>query len=89
MNTLAQIQLLINNIPITELPKVVNIIEVRKLRETEIWLDNLPEEDEDISLEEDLEVESILNSIHNGEPTFSWEDVKLEIGIDNHVETEF
>jgi hypothetical protein len=87
MNNLQQIQQLIDNISLSDLAKVANIIELRKLRETENWLDNLPEENEEISPEEELEVEAILDSINNGETTFSWEEVKLQIGIEDDVET--
>jgi hypothetical protein len=86
MSVLEQIQLLTENIAIADLPKVTNIIELRKHRETDTWLNNLPAEDEEISLEEELEVEAILERIRNGEETFLWEDVKLEIGVEDNVE---
>jgi hypothetical protein len=87
INPLIQIQVLIDSIGIAELAKVEDLIKTRiKVIKSEVWFDQLPEDEEEISPEEELEVKSILENIANGEQTYAWEAIKVELGM-NYVET--
>jgi predicted DNA-binding protein with PD1-like motif len=87
INPLVQIQVLIDSIGIAELAKVEDLIKTRiKVIKSEVWFDQLPEDEEEISLEEELEVKSILENIANGEQTYAWAAIKAELGM-NYMET--
>jgi hypothetical protein len=78
MSNLTQIQLLINNIPLADLAKIEDLIKIRKF---EAWLDHLPEDIEEFLEDEELEVKTALESISEGDRTYTWESIREELGI--------
>ncbi len=76
MTTRERAHKLIDELPESELEPVVELIVARSEDPMIAWLDSRPEEDEEISAEEEAAVQEAREELAAGAPTVSLEEIK-------------
>jgi len=88
MTTREKAQKLLDAVPDSELEPVVEFLAshgtpAERGDSFARWLDSRPEEDEDISAEEEEAVQEAREEIASGVPLISFEEIKREFGYDS------
>jgi len=83
MTTRKRLHKLVDELSEQEADEALQLISARRGDDLTRWLDSLPEEDEEISAEEEAAVQEARDEIAAGAPLISSDELKREFGHDS------